>query len=69
MKTVEEGAGGWFMLKFSTRCGQSTYCELGDTDPALGGMAPFLCAHGTLTLESSTWWRRGLIKKTGPGTG
>lgn len=45
MKTVEEGAGGWFMLKFSTRCGQRTYCELGDTDPALGGMAPFLCAR------------------------
>lgn len=45
MKTVEEGAGGWIMLKFSTRCGQSTYCVLGDTDPALGGMAPFLCAR------------------------
>lgn len=46
MKTVEEEeAGGWIMLKFSTRCGRSTYCELGDTGPALGGMAAFFCAH------------------------
>lgn len=32
MKTVAEEAGGWIMLKFSTRCEQSTYCELGDTE-------------------------------------